>query len=137
MIKAEEYMSYQEAGEIIRTARAEADRIIAEAKKAFEAEKETAKLKKLLNRQLLRRTVVYVKSDRTKKVLSLKEVINRVRALEIAYNPNDCVEVRWGAPEESVEHSSCKRRAPVDQQEKMKSYREWFQERRRPVGQSD
>ena len=29
----------------------------------------------------------------------------------MAYNPNDCVELRWGAPEKSHEASTCKRRA--------------------------
>jgi hypothetical protein len=29
--------------------------------------------------------------------------------LEMAYNPNDCVELRWGAPAKSDEASTCKR----------------------------
>ena len=33
----------------------------------------------------------------------------------MAYNPNDCVEVRWGATEGTPESATCKRRAPEDQ----------------------
>ena len=53
--------------------------------------------------------------------------------LEMAYNVNDCVELRWGAAEGSEEASTCKRRAPASQRTKMASdYRVWFHERRRP-----
>jgi hypothetical protein len=52
--------------------------------------------------------------------------------LEMAYNPNDCVELRWGAPAKSDEASTCKRYAPAAQREKMSKYRAWFHERRRP-----
>jgi hypothetical protein len=50
----------------------------------------------------------------------------------MAYNINDCVELRWGAPEESEEASTCKRRASDAQRQKMTEYRAWFSERRRP-----
>jgi hypothetical protein len=50
----------------------------------------------------------------------------------MAYNINDCVEHRWGAPENSKEAATCKRRAPKAQRAKMTEYREWFIERRRP-----
>ena len=43
--------------------------------------------------------------------LALKDVIDRAAALEMAYNLNDCVELRWGAPDKSDEASTCKRRA--------------------------
>ena len=48
-------------------------------------------------------------------------------ALEMAYNVNDCVELRWGAPDNSDEASTCKRRAPGAQRGKMTEYRAWFQ----------
>jgi hypothetical protein len=52
----------------------------------------------------------------------------------MAYNPNDCVEVRWGAPENSEEASTCKRHSPEAQRAKMSSeYRTWFHERRWPT----
>ena len=50
----------------------------------------------------------------------------------MAYNPNDCVELRWGAPDKSEEASTCKRHAPAAQRAKMTKYRTWFHERRRP-----
>ena len=53
--------------------------------------------------------------------------------LEMAYNVNDCVELRWGAPEKSEEAATCKRRAPSAQRAKMADYRAWFHERRRPA----
>jgi hypothetical protein len=55
-----------------------------------------------------------------------------VTLLERAYNVNDCVELRWGAPEKSDEAVTCKRRAPGAQRTKMAEYRAWFHERRRP-----
>ena len=64
--------------------------------------------------------------------LKLKDVIDRMSALEMAYNLNDCVELRWGAPDGSEEASTCKRHAPTAQRQKMSEYRAWFSERRRP-----
>ena len=59
-------------------------------------------------------------------------MIDRAADLEMAYNPNDCVELRWGAPAKSEEASTCKRSAPSAQRAKMTKYRAWFSERRRP-----
>jgi hypothetical protein len=50
----------------------------------------------------------------------------------MAYNPNDCVEVRWAAPEGSDEVRPCHRHAPEDQRTRMTQYRAWFREARRP-----
>ena len=33
--------------------------------------------------------------------LALAHVVARQRALEMAYNPNDCIKIRWGAPDGS------------------------------------
>ena len=52
--------------------------------------------------------------------------------VEVGYNPNDCPELRWGAPKGSAERSTCRRRAPEEQRLKMEAYRAWFHERRRP-----
>jgi hypothetical protein len=65
-------------------------------------------------------------------MLSLTEVLARSAALEMAYNPNDCVESRWGAPEGSEELATCRAHAPADQRSRMEAYRPWFHERRRP-----
>jgi hypothetical protein len=76
--------------------------------------------------------ITYVRSDGSKQKLTIAQVMGRAQALEVAYNPNDCVEVRWGAPEGFPEHSTCKTRSPRVQQRKMQKYRPWFKERRRP-----
>ena len=58
--------------------------------------------------------------------------LDRAGDLEMAYNLNDCVELRWGASEGSDEASTCKRHAPGVQRARMTDYRVWFHERRRP-----
>ena len=70
-------------------------------------------------------------SDATLAVVE-SSLVERMEALEMAYNPNDCIEVRWGAPEGSAERATCKRAAPRSHRRKMKRYRPWFHERRRP-----
>ncbi|MFZ6177748.1 hypothetical protein [Nannocystis pusilla] len=75
----------------------------------------------------------YVRSDGSKWPLGLAELVTRARALEVAYNPNDCPEYRWGAPAGSEEARTCSRRAPNEQQAKMERYREWFSARKRPA----
>jgi hypothetical protein len=46
---------------------------------------------------------------------------------------NDCVELRWGAREQSNEASTCKRHAPQAQRAKMTENRTWFHERHWPA----
>ncbi len=77
--------------------------------------------------------VVYARSDGSEWTLGLDEVVARVLAFESAYNPNDCPELRWGAAEGSEELETCDRRAPREQQIKMRYYRPWFADRRRPA----
>jgi hypothetical protein len=91
-----------------------------------------AELESVLASELSSRKFAYPRSDGSPWTLSLKDVIDRVTTLEMAYNVNDCVELRWGAPEKSDEASMCKRRAPGAQRTKMAEYRAWFHERRRP-----
>lgn len=74
----------------------------------------------------------YTRSDGSAWTLTLAELVARAPALEAAYNPNDCPEVRWAAPEGSKERSTCRRRASEPQRRKMAAYRTWFHERRRP-----
>jgi hypothetical protein len=91
-----------------------------------------AELQSVLASELAGRKFSYPRSDGSQWTLSLKDVIDRAVELEMAYNPNDCVELRWGAPAKSQEASTCRRFAPSAQREKMTKYREWFSERRRP-----
>jgi hypothetical protein len=91
-----------------------------------------AKLQNVLALELSERKFSYPRSDGSMWTLALKDVIERAVDLEMAYNPNDCVELRWGAPVQSDEASTCKRHAPPAQRAKMTTYRMWFHERRRP-----
>jgi hypothetical protein len=92
----------------------------------------TAEMQRVLAEELSARTFSYPRSDGSPWTLSVKDVVDRVRLLEMAYNPNDCVELRWGAAENSDEARTCKRFAPRAQRAKMTEYRAWFSERRRP-----
>jgi hypothetical protein len=85
-----------------------------------------------LTRELHERTFKYARSDGSDFELRLQDVVDREPSLEMAYNPNDCVEARWGAPAGSAEGATCKGRAPSEQLAKMTGYRSWFHERRRP-----
>jgi hypothetical protein len=91
-----------------------------------------ADLSRLLHDELERRRFSYDRSDGSSFSLSLAELLSRAAELEMAYDPNDCAEVRWGAPIASAEISTCARRAPGDQAARMRRYRAWFHERRRP-----
>jgi hypothetical protein len=74
----------------------------------------------------------YRRSNGTPFTLTLEQLRARAKSLETAYDPNDCPEVRWGAPLGSEELATCDRRAPEDQRQKMEGYRPWFRDRRRP-----
>ena len=90
-------------------------------------------LERLLASELAARKFSYLRSDGSNWTLALRDVADRAPALEMAYNVNDCVELRWGASEGSEEASTCKRHAPGGQRAKMAEYRMWFHERRRPA----
>ena len=92
-----------------------------------------AELQSMLGSELAKRKFSYLRSDGSSWTLAVKDVLDRATLLEMAYNVNDCVELRWGAAEKSDEAATCKRRAPDAQRAKMAKYREWFHERRRPV----
>jgi hypothetical protein len=91
-----------------------------------------AELQTVLAQELSARKFSYPRTDGSQWTLSLKDVVDRITDLEMAYNVNDCVELRWGAKEGTEEFATCKRRAPQGQRAKMTDYRPWFSERRRP-----
>ena len=70
-----------------------------------------AELEATLASELVARKFSYKRTDDSQWILTLKDVLDRVSALEMAYNINDCAELRWGAPEGSEEALTCKRRA--------------------------
>lgn len=78
------------------------------------------------------RTITYTRSDGSPWTLSIAELLARRDRLEVAYHPNDCVEVRWGAGEETPEYATCRRRAPAADRARMEAQRAWFREGRRP-----
>lgn len=91
-----------------------------------------AGLQSLLEKLVPERTITYERSDGSPQVLTMAQILSRREAFEMAYNPNDCVEIRWGAPEGSAERSSCRRQAPPYQRKTMESVRKWFQQRLHP-----
>jgi hypothetical protein len=58
-------------------------------------------LQSVLAAELAARKFTYTRSDGSAWTLSLQDVINRAVDLEMGYNLNDCVELRWGAPDKS------------------------------------
>lgn len=89
-------------------------------------------LQRVLAAELPGRKFSYTRSDGSTWTLTLKDIFDRASDLEMAYNPNDCVEMRWGASDKSEEAATCRRHAPAAQRAKMTKYRAWFHERRRP-----
>ena len=90
-------------------------------------------VKRLHETRSAERTFSYTRSDGSPWRLTVADAIARKTAFETAYDPNDCVEVRWGAPNGGDERATCRRRAPAEQRARMESYRDWFRESRRPV----
>ena len=82
---------------------------------------------------ITQRRITYTRSDGSPLDLTVADVFARREALEMGYNPNDCIESRWGATPDSDEYTSCTRHAPQDQKSKMEKYRSWFQKTQRPT----
>jgi hypothetical protein len=78
------------------------------------------------------RGISYVRSDGSRWRLTVADLLARRDAFEMAYNPNDCIEVRWGAEPGTDEYETCRRHAPAAQRARMETYREWFRDGRRP-----
>ena len=86
----------------------------------------------LHDQQIRERAVEYRRSDGAACKLTVADILARRPALEMAYNPNDCVEIRWGASDGTADFATCRRRAPDEQRARMQEYRTWFHEARRP-----
>ncbi len=89
-------------------------------------------LDELLNRKLSELTITYIRTNGTEQTLTMGEILKRRDAFEMAYNPNDGIEIRWGAPEGSEELSTCKRKVPANQLARMNAVRVWFNKRLHP-----
>ena len=83
-------------------------------------------------RRIGERGIEYKRSDGSPFKITVADLLARKSAFEIAYNPNDCVETRWGAAPGSPEAAPCARHAPADQQSRMAELRAWFHDARRP-----
>ena len=91
-----------------------------------------ARVERLHAQRIREHFITYTRSDGSPWRLSLAEIYKRTPGLEIAYNPNDCVERRWGADPGTPDYGTCRRRSPAEQRERMEEYRLWFREARRP-----
>jgi hypothetical protein len=89
-------------------------------------------LEALLAKKTNELSITYTRSNGSKQTLSIAEILKRKDAFEMAYNPNDGAEIRWGAPENSEERSTCKRHVPAGQLATMNKVRIWFQKRLHP-----
>jgi hypothetical protein len=90
------------------------------------------KLQGMLDEKVSGLTITYKRSDGSEQKLTLREILQRRDAFEMAYNPNDGAEIRWGAPKNSQEISTCRHHAPAGQLETMRSVRPWFHKRLHP-----
>jgi hypothetical protein len=95
-------------------------------------EKVKKNLEALLAKKLTELKITYTRSNGVEQLLTLSEILKRREAFEMGYNPNDGIEIRWGAPENSEERSSCKRHVPPSQLESMRLVRPWFSKRLHP-----
>lgn len=92
-----------------------------------------ARIERLHSQSLKEHFITYTRSDGSPWRLSLGEIYLRRSGLEIAYNPNDCVERRWGATPGTPDFATCGRQAPAEQRTRMEEYRLWFRETRWPA----
>lgn len=90
------------------------------------------KLQLFLDQKVTEFSISYTRTDGSLQKLTAGELLQRRDAFEMAYNPNDGIEIRWGAPENSDERATCHRHIPSNQLETMRSMRVWFQKRLHP-----
>ncbi|MFO0748248.1 MAG: hypothetical protein U1F43_21690 [Myxococcota bacterium] len=91
------------------------------------------RMQALIDSDLASRKVTYHRSDGSPWTITLADMAQRTAAIEVAWNPNDCPEARWGAPEGSDEMKTCTQRSPPDQLRKLEVARQWFHARERPI----
>lgn len=98
----------------------------------FSPEKVKERLQALMDKKVSELSITYTRTDGSLQKLTLGELLKRRDAFEMAYNPNDGVEIRWGAPEKSEELSTCRRHVSAKQSETMRTARTWFHKRLHP-----
>jgi hypothetical protein len=100
--------------------------------KSISSDEIKKKLQSLLEEKVSELSISYTHTNGSLQKLTLAEILKRKDAFEMAYNPNDGIEIRWGAPENSEERAGCRRHTPPYQLEKMLSVRNWFHKRLHP-----
>jgi hypothetical protein len=95
-------------------------------------EQVSKRLTEFLEQRVTELSITYTRTDGQEQKLTLAEILKRKEAFEMAYNPNDCIEVRWGADLKSTECTACKRHVPAWQMENMQKVRVWFRKRLHP-----
>ena len=90
-------------------------------------------IEQLHDKLIAEKKIQYIRSNGEPWELSVADILARQSAFEMGYNPNDCVEVRWGAEAGTEEYASCRRHAPAAQIKQMTAVREWFREAKRPA----
>jgi hypothetical protein len=90
------------------------------------------KLQSVLDQKVSELSISYTRSDGSIQKLTVGEILKRKDSFEMAYNPNDGIEIRWGAPENSAEKATCHRHSSSSQMETMRSVRPWFHKRLHP-----
>ena len=79
------------------------------------------------------RKITYKRSDGSPWTITIADMMARSAAIEVAWNPNDCPEARWGAVDGTDEMKTCTQRAPANQKAQMEIARQWFHARERPI----
>ncbi|MFA6127294.1 MAG: hypothetical protein WC699_08325 [Bacteroidales bacterium] len=90
------------------------------------------RLEDFLAKKISELSITYTRTNGTEQTITIEDLLTRKEAFEMAYNPNDCIEVRWGAAPKSEECSACRRHVPGWQLENMQKVRVWFQKRLHP-----
>ncbi len=91
-----------------------------------------AQIEQLHEKLIYEKHIQYVRSNGKIFELSVADILARKSAFEMSYNPNDCIELRWGAKAGSEEYASCHRHAPAVQFKQMTMIRDWFHHTKRP-----
>lgn len=99
---------------------------------ATSARQAQAEIEQLHQQMITEKKIQYSRSNGQPWELSVADILERKPAFEMGYNPNDCVEVRWGAEVGTEEYASCRRHAPAAQIKQMTAIRTWFREAKRP-----
>ena len=64
---------------------------------AESAKQVKSEIEQLHEKMITEKTIQYIRSNGEPWKLSVADILARKSAFEMGYNPNDCVEVRWGA----------------------------------------